>query len=59
MAQGPVIYASDDSEISKQEAIDYCRKYGLTRDDAMIVQRDGQTLVIAKRDIRGKIYAKR
>lgn len=56
---GPIIYADSGDKIGKKAAIDWVLSYGLTRDEVAIVQRDGQTLVIAKCDVRDKIYDKR
>lgn len=50
MAQGPVIYASDDSAEALADARAYIKRFNLTPDDVALVRRNGQTLVIAKRD---------
>lgn len=57
MADGPVIFASDDSAAAMDGAKAYIARFGLTRDDVSLIVRKGQTLVIAKRDISGKIRA--
>jgi len=55
MARGPVIFASDDSPEAVRDAKAYIRRFDLTRDDVSIVQKDGQTLVVAKRNVAEKI----
>lgn len=46
-----VLYASNDSEESVADARQYIRDKGLTKADVKLIQRDGQTLVIAIREI--------
>lgn len=55
MANGPVIYASDGSPEALADAKAYIARFGLTRDDVSLIQRRGQTLVIAKRDCSAKL----
>lgn len=55
MANGPVIYASDDSAEALADAKAYITRFGLTRNDVSLVIRRGQTLVIAKRDCSAKL----
>lgn len=43
-----VLYASDASEEAVAEAMEYIRAQGLTKDTCRLIQRDGQTLVVAK-----------
>ena len=52
-----MIFASDDSAAAMADAKAYIARFGLTRDDVSLIVRKGQTLVIAKRDISGKIRA--
>jgi preprotein translocase subunit SecA len=51
MKSGWVLYASDDSAEAVEEAREYIRAHGLTRDDVKLVKRDGQVLVIAERKV--------
>lgn len=51
MKAGTVLYAGDDSPASVEEARDYIRTHGLTRDDVKLVKREGQVLVIAIREV--------
>ena len=55
MASGPVIYASDGSAAALEDAKAYIARFGLTRDDVVLIQRRGQTLVVAKRDCSAKL----
>ena len=55
---GPVIYASDASAEALEDAKAYIRRFDLTRDDVTLVQRRGQTLVVAKRDCSAKLVDK-
>lgn len=55
MAKGPVIFASDSSHDGIADAKAYIRRFGLTREDVSLVVRNGQTLVIAKRDCSAKL----
>lgn len=55
MAQGPVIFASDDSAEALEDAKAYIKRFSLTLDDVALVRRDGQTLVVAKRDVSAKL----
>lgn len=43
-----ILYASDDSPASIQEARDYIKREQFTSDDVRLIKRDNQTLVIAK-----------
>ena len=52
MKRGTVIYASDDSPESVEDARGYIRSHGYTRDDVRLVKRDGQVLVIAERELK-------
>lgn len=52
MAGKPVIFYSDDSAAGLQDAKAYISRFGLTREDVQLVQRDGSTLIFAKRDVR-------
>ena len=54
---GPVLFASDDSPEAVADAKAYIARFHLTRDDVSLIKREGQTLVIAKRDCRDKIGA--
>ena len=56
--KGPVLFASDHSEDAVEDAKAYIRRFGLTHDDVQLVKRDGQTLVIAKRNISNKLCNK-
>ena len=58
MARGPVIFATDKSAAGLADAKAYIARFDLTRDDVSLVQQKGQTLVIAKRDIRHKLVDK-
>ena len=55
MVKGPVIYASDASPEALDDAKAYIKRFNLTTDDVALVRRDGQTLVIAKRDCSAKL----
>ena len=55
MAEGPIIFASDDSDAAMIDAKSYISKYKLTRDDVKLVVRNFQTLVIAKRNCMDKL----
>jgi hypothetical protein len=55
MPNGPVIFWSDASPESMADAKAYIARYGLTRDDVALVVKNGQTMVIAKRDCSGKL----
>lgn len=46
---GTVLYASDDSDESIQEARAYIKKNRFTSDDVRLIQKSGSTLVVAKR----------
>jgi hypothetical protein len=50
-----VLYASDDSPEAVDDAKEYIKRFSLTRDDVSIIRKEGQTLVIAKRDCRDKL----
>jgi len=50
MNRGMVLFASDDSDAGLADARAYIRQRGLTRDDVKLIKRDGQVLVIDKRD---------
>jgi len=52
MKRGWVLYASDDSPASVEEAREYIRAHGLTREDVKLVKREGQVLVIAEREVK-------
>ncbi len=52
---GPVLFATDDSPEGLADAKAYIARFSLTRDDVSLKQVSGQTLVIAKRDCRGKL----
>lgn len=52
MTRGWVLYASDTSNDAVAEAREYIARHNLTRDDVRLVRRDGQTLVIAEREVR-------
>ena len=56
---GPVLYASDASDAALDDAKAYIRRFGLTPDDVKIVRQDGQTLVIAKRNVAEKLVTMR
>lgn len=56
--RGPILFASDTSAEAVEDAKAYIRRFDLTRDDVRLVQENGQTLVIAKRNIADKIRHK-
>ena len=58
MADGPVIFANDDSAASVVDAKAYISRFGVTRDDVRLVVRNGQTLIMAKRDVSKKILTR-
>ncbi len=45
------MYANDDSQDAVDEAREYIRAQGLTKADVKLIQREGQTLVIAIREV--------
>ena len=51
---GTILFASDDSPEAVTDARAYISRQGYTRDDCKLVQRDGQTLIIAERDLGEK-----
>jgi len=55
MALGPVIFASDDSSEALADAKAYILRFNLTRDDVSLLRKNGQTLVVAKRNVADKI----
>lgn len=55
MARGPILYASDDSQDALDDAKAYIRRFSLDRDDVSLVVKNGQTLVVAKRDCSKKL----
>lgn len=57
MANGPIIFASDDSPDAMIDALAYIKKYNLTRDDVALKVSVGQTLIYAKRNIMEKLRA--
>lgn len=48
---GTVLYASDDSDASVTEAREYIARMRLTSDDVRLIRKDGQILVVAKREL--------
>jgi hypothetical protein len=50
-----VIFASDASPEGIADAKAYIRRFGLTQDDVRLVRQDGQSLVIAKRNVFDKL----
>lgn len=54
MRAGWVLFATDESDAGVSDARQWCRDCGLTGDDVRLVKRDGQCLVIAKREVRVK-----
>ena len=46
-----VIFATQDSPNGQADARAWCKAHGLTADDARLVKRDDQCLVIAKRPV--------
>ena len=46
-----VMYANDDSQEAVAEAMEYIMAQGLTKADVKLIQREGQTLVIAIREM--------
>jgi len=58
LAGGPVIFASDDSTEALEDAKAYIARFGLTQDDVGIFRRNGQTLVVAKRNCSAKLIDK-
>jgi hypothetical protein len=55
MANGPVIFASDDSPEAMRDAKAYIVRHKLTRDDVALLRKDRQTIVVAKRNVADKI----
>jgi predicted O-methyltransferase YrrM len=55
LVKGPVIFASDASPEGLADAKAYIRRFGLTQDDVRLVRQDGQSLVIAKRNVFDKL----
>ena len=49
--EGLVLFACQDVDIAVIEAIQYIKDMELTKDDVRIVRRNGQVLVILKRNI--------
>ena len=47
--EGTVLFASDDSDQSIQEAREYIREKRLTGDDCRIIRKAGSVMVVAKR----------
>ena len=47
--EGTILYASDDSDQSIQEAREYIARTGLTEDDCRIIRKAGSVMVVAKR----------
>lgn len=45
------LYASDDSAISVTEARDYIKRMGFTKEDVKLIKREGQVLVVTKREL--------
>jgi ribosomal protein L36 len=56
--RGPVLFASDDSEEAVDDAKAYISRFRLTHDDVQLVRREGQTLVIAKRNVSNRLCDK-
>ena len=56
--RAPVLFWSDASREALREAKEYIRRFDLTKGDVSLVQRDGQTMVLAKRDVRSKLVDK-
>jgi hypothetical protein len=56
--RGPVLFASDDSEEAVEDAKTYISRFRLTHDDVQLVRREGQTLVIAKRNVLNRLCDK-
>lgn len=52
---GPVLYASDLSQEALEDAKGYIKRFSLNQDDVALIRRNGQTLVIAKRDCSAKL----
>ena len=53
--KGPVLFASDDSNEAVIDAKKYIKRFSLTKDDVHLLRHEGQTLVIAKRNIADKL----
>lgn len=51
MREGTTLYASDTSQEAVAEAREWIRERGLTQEDVKLIQKDGMTLVIAKRRV--------
>lgn len=51
MREGTTLYASDTSYQAVTEAREWIREKGLTKDDVKLIQKDGMTLIIAKRRV--------
>lgn len=56
MINGPILFASDDSPAAMMDAKAYIARFGLTQDDVRLMLRNGQTLIMAKRDVSQKIF---
>lgn len=49
---GTILFASDATDEAVSDAKSYLARMKLTREDCRLVKRDGQTLVIAEKDLR-------
>lgn len=51
MRAGWVLFATDDSEAGISDARQWCKDNSMTGEDVRLVRREGQCLVIAKREV--------
>lgn len=51
IGEGTVLFASDTSAESVAEAREWIRGKGLTQVDVKLIQKDGMTLIVAKRRV--------
>lgn len=49
ISPGFILYASNDSPESVQEAREYIKSHGMTADDVRLIKTEGQVRVVAKR----------
>ena len=49
-----VLYASDTSDDAVADAKSYIARMGFTKDDVKLIQKSGQTLVVAIREVWGE-----
>lgn len=51
LREGTTLWASDTSEQAVTEAREWIREKQLTAEDVRLIQRDGMTLIVAKRRV--------